>query len=214
MEISRNHLTIIEKMALPVLEALEYYVYSNEPTGPKRNQVVIRADMISLFKVSKVTDLYTVAMYLRENGLDFNITFDLKNDVPHELYFQGSDDWEEVAVLNGENIEAIDAKIKELINNLNSKALLKNDRLKKDAPIYGKEIEQLDLLKDEIERKAITIYINTNYNDPKEYNRKGGWEMLYELARDKEVNFNKGFFDYFNSNKKNPLYSKEIQTFS
>ena len=32
---------------------------------------------------------------------------------------------------------------------------------------------------------------------------------MYELAKNQSVDFKKDFFDYFNSNKKNPLYSKK-----
>jgi hypothetical protein len=30
---------------------------------------------------------------------------------------------------------------------------------------------------------------------------------MYELAKTQEVSFEKGFYDYFNSNKLNPLYT-------
>ena len=33
--------------------------------------------------------------------------------------------------------------------------------------------------------------------------------MLNKLAKEKEVHYEKGFFDYFNSNENNPLYKKE-----
>jgi asparagine N-glycosylation enzyme membrane subunit Stt3 len=32
---------------------------------------------------------------------------------------------------------------------------------------------------------------------------------MYQLAKEQQVSYDKGFFDYFNSNKINPLYSKE-----
>ena len=73
----------------------------------------------------------------------------------------------------------------------------------------GQEITQLELLKDEGEIKKITVYINVEYNSPKFYNRRKNWGKMYELAKEKQVSYNKGFFDYFNSNLSNPLYAKE-----
>lgn len=70
------------------------------------------------------------------------------------------------------------------------------------------EIKNIDVLEDKTENKKITIYINTNYLEPKDFNRGKNWGLMYKLALNQEVLYNKVFFDYFNSNKKNPLYAK------
>jgi hypothetical protein len=207
METSSKRLPIIEEMALRVLRGLEYLMYSKIPTGKNKNEISISAGDMKRFALKEITDLYTVAIYLQEKGLDFYVTFDLRNDVPHELHFQGSDDWEEIAVIKGESIEIIDAKIKELIYKINLKTSSKKESMSNVNT--GQSIKQLHLLEDKSERKEITVYININYSNPRNYNRKGSWKTMYELAKDKEVSYDKSFFDYFNSNKNNPLYKKE-----
>lgn len=70
------------------------------------------------------------------------------------------------------------------------------------------QINKIEIIKDETEKKKISFYINEDYSKPFEFNRNKTWTLLYDLARDQEVEYNKPFFDYFNSNKDNPLYKK------
>ncbi len=126
MRIQDSHLSIIEEITLSTLRGLEYLVHIKIPVGEKKNKISISAGDLRHFNLKEVTDLYTVALYLKDKGLDFNVTFDLKNDVPRELHFQGSDDWEEVAFLEGGSIEILDTQIKELISELINKEDIKN----------------------------------------------------------------------------------------
>lgn len=71
---------------------------------------------------------------------------------------------------------------------------------------YGGVIESIEILKSD---GRLKIYVNKNYSTELDFGRKKFWGMLYGLAENKEVSFNKGFLDYFNSNLKNPLYSKD-----
>lgn len=71
------------------------------------------------------------------------------------------------------------------------------------------EIEKIELLEDETARKRITVYINTDYEKERSYKRGINWGLMYELAESKMVDYKKSFFDYFNSNETNPLYSKK-----
>lgn len=70
------------------------------------------------------------------------------------------------------------------------------------------EITRIDVLEDKNERKGVTIYININYENPETFLRKENWSEMYKLAREQYVPYKKAVFDYFNSNKKNPLYSR------
>ncbi len=89
------------------------------------------------------------------------------------------------------------------------RAYLKDkDRLGVKNLSNDNQIESIDILEDPTERKAITLYINENYENPFVFARRKYFSALYELARDEEIKYNKGVFDYFNSNAENPLYKK------
>lgn len=70
------------------------------------------------------------------------------------------------------------------------------------------EIEKIEVLEDETRQKRITIYINTNYEDERNYKRGINWGLMYDLAEGQSIRYKRGFYNYFNSNKTNPLYSK------
>ena len=72
----------------------------------------------------------------------------------------------------------------------------------------GEEIKDIELEIDKTENKRIKAYINTSYNNPFYFNRRKYWKKMYELARDKQTSYDKGFSSYFNSNQINPLYSR------
>jgi hypothetical protein len=83
------------------------------------------------------------------------------------------------------------------------------DHLKKvPKKKVGGIIGRVELLEDESELKRITIYVNGDYDNPLEFRRSKYYALLYALARDGMVPYEKGFFDYLNSNAKNPLYKK------
>lgn len=70
------------------------------------------------------------------------------------------------------------------------------------------QINIIEIVEDKTEYKKVSFYINKDYSRPFEFNRNKTWTPLYDLARDQEVEYNRSFFNYINSNKKNPLYSK------
>lgn len=69
-------------------------------------------------------------------------------------------------------------------------------------------IKSIDILEDKTEHKKVILYINKNYSNPIELNRGKYSEQIYNLAKDEEINYTKGLYSYFNSNKNNPLYKK------
>jgi hypothetical protein len=77
------------------------------------------------------------------------------------------------------------------------------------SEIKNAKIKMIDILKDGTKLKKVTIFINTNYAHPKEFLRRKNWGLMYQLAEDQQIPYEKGFLDYFNSNKKNPLYARE-----
>ena len=71
----------------------------------------------------------------------------------------------------------------------------------------GDKISIIEILK---KTGRIKVYINGDYNHELDFSRKDGkyWDKMYALAENGFVDFNKGFFNYFNSNDSNPLYAK------
>ena len=55
-------------------------------------------------------------------------------------------------------------------------------------------------------QRANKVYINGYHSELLIFGEKKYWNKLYELANNRVIDFDKGFFDYFNSNKTNPLY--------
>lgn len=74
-----------------------------------------------------------------------------------------------------------------------------------DTNKNGGVIESIEIVSGD---GRIKLYINKNYYNELDFGRKKIWGKLYDLAERQELKFNKGFFDYFNSNKKNPLYAR------
>jgi len=85
-----------------------------------------------------------------------------------------------------------------------AKSILKN---KMDCDILT-NINSIDVLEDKTENKKVIIYVNENYSKPIELNRGKYYKQIYNLAKDREINYTKGLYSYFNSNKDNPLYKK------
>jgi hypothetical protein len=135
-------LPILERQTLSILKRLEYQSNITRLSDPEASEVHIHAHDLDLSSLDKVEDLEGVALYLQGEGLDFYVTFDLRNDVPHELHFQGSDEWEEIAVVKGKSIKDIEEKIKEIELKLISKKELGNSS-------KNKTIQKLWIEKDE-----------------------------------------------------------------
>ena len=83
------------------------------------------------------------------------------------------------------------------------------EKYKKKVRLESKKIREIKVLEDKTKSKRITIYINIQYKDPKHFKRGKYWEKMYNLAEDQFVDYDKPFYDYFNSNSTNPLYKKE-----
>ncbi len=67
-------------------------------------------------------------------------------------------------------------------------------------------IEKIEIIKG---TGRLEVYINENYNNKLDFSRKKYWSKMYDLAENKFIDHDKGFLDYFNSGKNNPLYSKK-----
>lgn len=199
--------TELEKQALILLPQLEYcsnVVKLSDPDSKK--PLVITFGDIGVSSIRKLDDLYGIALYLRERGLNFSITYDFKHYQPHEDVHYGwaeTEDEVEIGIVKGESIGAIDAKIHEIIVSLEGGTGVKTPIL-----TAGGAIEKIEVLENKTSRNVVTIYINSEYVSPKEFRSGKHWGLLYELAVNQFTSFNKGFFDYFNSSKLNPLYSK------
>jgi DnaJ-class molecular chaperone len=71
-----------------------------------------------------------------------------------------------------------------------------------------KSINKIEILKDKTERKRIKVYLNNDYQNPKEFSRNKSWGKMYELADIGFIDYNNIFYNYFNTGKNNPLYAK------
>ncbi len=68
--------------------------------------------------------------------------------------------------------------------------------------------------KDDVGSGKLTYVLNADFKHPKTADRGGHWMRLYEVAKNGKVEFEKpalakAFKDYFNSDKRNRLWSKE-----
>jgi len=70
-------------------------------------------------------------------------------------------------------------------------------------------IEKIEILEDKKEQGRIYVYINGDYDDPRDFSRGKRWSKLYELASGKDILFDKDVFDYFNYHPANPLYTEK-----
>ena len=69
-------------------------------------------------------------------------------------------------------------------------------------------IKKIEVLEDKTELKAIVMYINDDYSNPIEFSRGKTSTFLYNLARDKEVPYDRTSFNYIDSNSIHPFYQK------
>ena len=196
-----NKLKLLDQEILEVLRQIEYCCDTSELLNPKiiEEQKYIQVGYEDKIHsdIDKTLMAEYVKIFLQKNGVDFRLTYN---------FIDAQDDYINLGKIYGKNIEEIKAKIKTLINELISGKPTNKRKIRKFISINNEEIKQLELLEDKDERKGITVYINIRYDNPKSYNRKGSWKKMYELARDHQTNYNKNFYNYFNTNKKNPLY--------
>lgn len=81
--------------------------------------------------------------------------------------------------------------------------------VKSNTVTNGNLIEKIEILEDKNERGRISVYINGNYKDDTiSFSRNKRWGKMYELAKSQEVPYEKSFYDYFNYQQTNPLYTK------
>ncbi|MEI6280945.1 MAG: hypothetical protein WCP17_03040 [bacterium] len=233
-----DDLTILEQESFKILKQLEYCCDSAKLRNLEVRQEIIKhkqnhyeddvgALNLALLKqkkflvipyseidfsvLKKHKDIHDVANFLQENGVPFHLSLDFIFDDPTRLEVSENPDdiYSELGIINGESIEEIKTSIQKLIKKLSPVKITEKQKMTQPISINIGEINQLELLEDKEERKKITVYINIQYGNPKSYNRRKSWGKMYELAKEQETSYNKGFFDYFNSNKTNPLYSKE-----
>jgi hypothetical protein len=72
-------------------------------------------------------------------------------------------------------------------------------------PIKNCLIKQIEILD---HSGRIKVYINGNYSQELDFSRRKYWGKMYDLAVNNMTPNDKSFYDYFNSNSKNPLISK------
>lgn len=77
-------------------------------------------------------------------------------------------------------------------------------KVKNRIPKKDDYIRKIEIIKGE---GRLKIYVNGSSVELN-FSRGKYWGMLYNLAETREILFNKSFFDYFNSNLKNPLYAR------
>jgi hypothetical protein len=119
--------TLLEQEALEVLRQLEYCcdqfeLHHRQKEDGSEIQVEIMATDINITPTfNKIENLYNVEKYLKNNGLDFSITFDLMNETPmaHLDSIHPSEDFVQIAIIKGESMKTIKTKINELKNKLN-----------------------------------------------------------------------------------------------
>ncbi|MCX6715618.1 MAG: hypothetical protein NT077_01215 [Candidatus Taylorbacteria bacterium] len=77
--------------------------------------------------------------------------------------------------------------------------------------IRGGFIEKIEILKNYNDQGRVKIYVNGIYDNLMDFTRGKSWDLMYQMARDMGVPYDKDsrkFYNYFNFNKFNPLYSK------
>lgn len=79
--------------------------------------------------------------------------------------------------------------------------------IKDSKKSINNQINKIEIIEDKTENKKVSFYINEDYSKLFEFSRNKTWTLLYNLAKDQEVDYEKQIFDYINSNKDNPLYS-------
>jgi len=104
------------------------------------------------------------------------------------------------------------ATFSDFTNDFVKKYLKERLGVKSAATSNGNSIEKIEILKDEKEQGRIKVYINGDYEkEPLDFSRNNRWGKMYELAKTHKIPFDKSFYDYFNYQQTNPLYTKEFE---
>ncbi len=166
-------------------------------------------DIIALVDTSKDSNLFIGFGFLPDGDRALHAELEIKEDMMKELELEGLikiTKFRTSAEIHDNEIYGCYFTIKGTNSNFKKK-------LEKKKIFFDSEkIQKIDVLEDKNERKKITLYINENYSKPLETNRGPYFISLYNLARDGNTKYDKGFFDYFNSNNSNPLYSNQSFT--
>ncbi len=197
-----GNLTLFEQEILKVLEMIEYRCESTEILDSETKSLeIFYTDKNRPPLEEELTKMVVIEKYLKKNGINFKLTHNFIDEP------ERSDGFIMLGIIKDENIKNIKSKVLKLISELKIKDNKKKLTLNKAGS--NQEIKQLELLEDKTTNKGVTVYINVKYDTPRKFRRGKNWGKMYELAMDQRVPYNKTFFDYFNSNNTNPLYTKE-----
>lgn len=121
-----RNLTLLEQEALEILKQLERCCESIELHNPeyvkKEKKLAIMFSDLDFSVLKKGENIRDVEKYLQKYEVDFHITFDLENDLPitHIDREHPTEDFIELGMIKGENIQGIKTKIKDLIHKLST----------------------------------------------------------------------------------------------
>lgn len=81
----------------------------------------------------------------------------------------------------------------------------------KDAPQkpHDEPITKIECVQHQANNNKLIVIINENYNLPLEVTLRPYWSQFYELAEKQRTTNNRGFYDYFSSNKNNPIFKNK-----
>jgi hypothetical protein len=215
-----GNLSIFEREVLEILEQLEHCCKIAEFRNPEKIKkdkfIEIIFGDIDFSVLKKPEDIHDVAKFLQKIGVDFYIKTEAESFIdglplPGESvdkYYRPPAKNTQLGIIKGENFQDIKIKIKKFKSSLENESDLKNNTKTKAGKTNSKIIEKIEILKSTNKLGRIKAYINEDYSHELDFSREKAWGLMYELAENKQVSFNKGFYDYFNSNKENPLYKR------
>jgi hypothetical protein len=201
-----SNLSILQENTLEILRQIEYVLDVSD--YPKDGKTRITFGDIDFSVLRKAEDLCSVAEFLKEKKINFELTFDLVNENPASYVSKDcpEEDDVELGYIKDKNANTI----KEKILRLKSEILKSQDNEKnfkqKDKDLKIKKLEVK--WSDRNDEKKIIVYINDLYNKSHEFKKGKYWGKIYELAMDKKTAHNEGFYSYFNSNSNNPIYTR------
>lgn len=159
-----------KKEILEILKQLKYCCDEFELYVEDGGEVKIMIGDIDPRSLKRTENLYNIAGYLRKNGLDFFITFDLINDIS-DMYIDEqhpSEDFIQLGIIKGENIQSINTKIEELIHKLSSEEATSNREEKKgQQKMYSDNREEIILRTLGIKIKGNCIFVKKLVNNKK-----------------------------------------------
>lgn len=145
-----KNLSVFEKEVIEILRQLERCCdvieqYNKDIEEPFE----IMISDIDPRMLKRSTDLYDIAKCLQNKGLKFFITFDLENDIP-DMYFDREHPDErfvQLGIINGESIQAVKMKIKELIGSLNPETPAQKLEIVAMPELRVKNVEEVTIAK-------------------------------------------------------------------